>query len=654
MSPCSVLGLDRKEIIALLAENLKATEAEVAARKKREAEEEAERVTAAEKAAAEARRAQLKAEAEADAQRRLALAELKINEASEREKLAKEAMPPPSSPVKQTSPDPAAVAALALSQQQRAAKELEDEIAKLAQERKLYEMRAKEALALKEKLAAQAAAAADAEAEESKRRKEAADAQERKKREREQAAAEAAQRRKAAAERRKAAEESRKQKEKEAAETPTDAQELSAKLHEHLARTSQSLGEFFTDADADGSGQLDAEELRAALRKALGVDLSASEINQIVQYADQATTADGRRNGLIDYREFLSAFNMRAPGRSAISQIRSNRTASGAARSSSRSASDGSSLRTSSRVAPAASTSRSRRAATKSTNQKLTEELQEHLVRTSQSLGEFFREADADGSGELDAEELRAALRKALGVELSASEINQIVQYADQVTTADGRRNGLIDYREFLSAFNTRAPGRSAISQIRSNRTSSSSPSKTPLTAQRGRKNPARTKAAEELRKPKEQGSAEAPTNNTRAPGRSSISQIRSNRTSSSSPSKSPLSISQRGRTRTQQLKVEKMAKDGPSASAAIASLESLSGAERKPSQPPTANQQRRKTLIARNKDAAETSRPIPRTKTSTENAPAVQTKVHQLRSMKGANGKASQTKSTVWDSDSD
>lgn len=422
----SALGLDRKEIITLLAENLKATEAEVAARKKREAEEEAERVAATEKAAAEARHAKLKADAEADAQRRLALAELKINEAAEREKLAKEALPPPSSPVKQTSPDPAAVAALALSQQERAAKELEDEIKRLERDRQLYELRAEEA---KEKLAAQAAqaaAAADAvEAEEAKRRKEAADALARKKREREQAAADAAQRRKAAAERRKAAEELRKQK---TAESPTNLQELSTKLHEGLARKSLSLGEFFTEADVDGSGQLDKIELGKALRDALGMELTKSEIDQIVQYADQPSAGDGRRNGLIDYREFLSAFNTRAPGRRAISQIHSNRTVSGGARSSSRSVSDGASIDPSSRGTPAAINSNRSPSSSPS--------------KSTPAIAQGEQKTPARGK---TAQELRKS---------------------KQQETAKAPTS------------NTREPGRSRGSKIHNNRTSSSSPSK--------------------------------------------------------------------------------------------------------------------------------------------------------------------------------
>ena len=74
----------------------------------------------------------------------------------------------------------------------------------------------------------------------------------------------------------------------------------------------QVLLETFQFYDADGSGAIDVEELKAMMAT-LGHDLSDEQLSIVINDVDK----DG--NGLIDYREFVALFQMEVPDSHALS-----------------------------------------------------------------------------------------------------------------------------------------------------------------------------------------------------------------------------------------------------------------------------------------------------------------------------------------------
>ena len=162
------------------------------------------------------------------------------------------------------------------------------------------------------------------------------------------------------------------------------------------------LRELFIEADEDGSGALSIQEFKALFRKA---DLGLSERDARSIYA----LVDVNQDGEISYGEFIPA---------AVELIQAMYA------------------KIETEMHEAAVQDESRDEARKYLHGFSREEL-EGVIRQS------FEQADADGSGTLDAEEFRQCIRTA-DVGLTRQEANMLMAFAD----ADG--DGKVSYDEFV------------------------------------------------------------------------------------------------------------------------------------------------------------------------------------------------------------
>ena len=82
-----------------------------------------------------------------------------------------------------------------------------------------------------------------------------------------------------------------------------------AMTHRSLAslghQSDEALREIFDKFDTSGDGAIDADELKVALRVALGVDLSRDDCNQLVVAADTSGT------GSLEFGEFVNVCRRR-------------------------------------------------------------------------------------------------------------------------------------------------------------------------------------------------------------------------------------------------------------------------------------------------------------------------------------------------------
>jgi Ca2+-binding EF-hand superfamily protein len=149
------------------------------------------------------------------------------------------------------------------------------------------------------------------------------------------------------------------------------------------------LAAAFAEMDEDGSGTLDIDELGAALRSQLGLEMTADELGSLIKKAD----VDG--DGILDLEEFCDAAEVAFASSGGVA------------------AAVGDAGDTSTAVHPAR---------------------------------EIFDRIDADGSGTIDMEELGVALRRMGRTTVSAAEIREVMDEVDM----DG--DGQLDFDEFRKA----------------------------------------------------------------------------------------------------------------------------------------------------------------------------------------------------------
>ena len=176
--------------------------------------------------------------------------------------------------------------------------------------------------------------------------------------------------------------------------------------------TYASIQECFEEFDEDYSGDIDAEEFHAGLRK-FGITLSVAEADEVTRrfpcVAGPRSDRNRRsRKPQIRYRDFVSALRGVAPATHEAKDSHGDRMATYAVR-------------------------------------RLAEEV-ERCARTrggDLDLRGVFKDMDSDGSGTLDRGEIRAMLDK-LGVRLSRSELIDIMEFFG------AGRSGEIPYDDFV------------------------------------------------------------------------------------------------------------------------------------------------------------------------------------------------------------
>jgi xanthine/uracil permease/Ca2+-binding EF-hand superfamily protein len=164
----------------------------------------------------------------------------------------------------------------------------------------------------------------------------------------------------------------------------------------------------FLKFDKDGSGKIDAAELKIAVRS-LGLHISDAELAAMMAAADK----DG--DGEIDYVEFESMIKNSADGASDWNLVRQTVGGEGA----------------------------------------------EDVSASISTLKDAFRRFDSDGSGTIDAAELKLAMEH-MGLRLSEAELTEMMASADK----DG--NGEIDIEEFQGMMLATVDGAAAWGKIRS------------------------------------------------------------------------------------------------------------------------------------------------------------------------------------------
>ena len=157
------------------------------------------------------------------------------------------------------------------------------------------------------------------------------------------------------------------------------------------------IQQVFEEFDEDYSGDVDADEFHAGLRK-FGITLTVAEADEVTRRfpCTRGPRSDRNlrsRNPRVRYRDFVSALKGAAPATHEAKDAHGDRTATYAVR-------------------------------------RLAEEI-ERCARTrggDLDLGGVFRDMDADGSGTLDRGEIRATLER-LGVRMSRSELIDVMEF---------------------------------------------------------------------------------------------------------------------------------------------------------------------------------------------------------------------------------
>lgn len=163
----------------------------------------------------------------------------------------------------------------------------------------------------------------------------------------------------------------------------------------------------FLKFDKDGSGKIDAAELKIAVRS-LGLHISDAELAAMMAAADK----DG--DGEIDYLEFEAMIKNTADGASDWNLVR----------------------------------------------QSVGGEAAEDVSASISSLKDAFRKFDGDGSGTIDASELKLAMEH-MGLRLSEAEL------AEMMASADKDGNGEIDIEEFQGMMLATVDGAAVWDKIR-------------------------------------------------------------------------------------------------------------------------------------------------------------------------------------------